>query len=234
MSATNKTENYELPQFVGGDMPTWLGDYNQSMTKIDAGMAEAKEAAETAKNYAEHALDSVSEIAPLTEFRDSFYWETLVLNELPKLDTVASWYGKAQMNKGLGIFIFDFGNLRFKQKPQEPGEGELPRIDLLKIPCEMLGLSELVLPELSGYLNINQHQYTATGFGPEAGDDVTIIATEIPAMFSFKISAVIEEGNLVLYANVRDVLKFYIESEFIGQPSILISGKFYGVFNTEV
>lgn len=35
MVATNHTKNYSLSQFVGTDRPTWLGDYNDDMTKID-------------------------------------------------------------------------------------------------------------------------------------------------------------------------------------------------------
>lgn len=37
-SSTNKTTNYELPQFVGGDKPTWLGDFNGAMSTIDSAM----------------------------------------------------------------------------------------------------------------------------------------------------------------------------------------------------
>lgn len=36
MTATNHTKNYNLSQFAGTDHPTWLGDYNGDMTKIDA------------------------------------------------------------------------------------------------------------------------------------------------------------------------------------------------------
>lgn len=39
-ASTNKTTNYELPQFIGTDKPTWLGDFNQAMSDIDAGMHE--------------------------------------------------------------------------------------------------------------------------------------------------------------------------------------------------
>jgi hypothetical protein len=39
-ASTNKTANYELPQFVGTDKPTWLGDFNSAMADIDAGMHE--------------------------------------------------------------------------------------------------------------------------------------------------------------------------------------------------
>ena len=38
MSATNQTENYGLPQFVGADKPSWLGDFNSAMGEIDAQM----------------------------------------------------------------------------------------------------------------------------------------------------------------------------------------------------
>lgn len=36
MTATNHTANYNLSQFTGTDRPTWLGDYNGDMTKVDA------------------------------------------------------------------------------------------------------------------------------------------------------------------------------------------------------
>lgn len=39
-ASSNKTANYELPQFVGTDKPTWLGDFNEAMSDIDAGMHE--------------------------------------------------------------------------------------------------------------------------------------------------------------------------------------------------
>lgn len=39
-SSTNKTTNYELPQFIGTDKPTWLGDFNEAMSAIDSGMHE--------------------------------------------------------------------------------------------------------------------------------------------------------------------------------------------------
>lgn len=38
MSSTNKTTNYELPQFLGTDKPAWLGDINPAFTAIDTAM----------------------------------------------------------------------------------------------------------------------------------------------------------------------------------------------------
>ena len=47
MASTNKTTNYELSQYIGTDKPTYLTDYNQDMTKIDAGIHAAKSEADT-------------------------------------------------------------------------------------------------------------------------------------------------------------------------------------------
>lgn len=40
MSSTNKTTNYNLSQFVGTDVPSWLGDYNGDMGKIDKAIGD--------------------------------------------------------------------------------------------------------------------------------------------------------------------------------------------------
>lgn len=38
-AATNSTANYNLSQYVGSDKPTYLGDYNSDMLKIDTAIA---------------------------------------------------------------------------------------------------------------------------------------------------------------------------------------------------
>lgn len=38
MGATNHTANYDLPQWIGSDKPTFLGDLNDAFLKIDTGM----------------------------------------------------------------------------------------------------------------------------------------------------------------------------------------------------
>lgn len=63
MTATNKTANYELSQFVGSDRPTWLGDYNSDMSKIDA---QLKRNADDIASAAAGGLTSVSHTADLT------------------------------------------------------------------------------------------------------------------------------------------------------------------------
>lgn len=63
MTATNHTENYNFSQFVGTDRPTWLGDYNSDMTKIDA---QLKQNADDIASAAEGGLTSVNHTADLT------------------------------------------------------------------------------------------------------------------------------------------------------------------------
>lgn len=52
MSSTNKTANYNLSQYIGTDKPTYLGDYNSDMLKIDN---QLKANADSASNAASAA-----------------------------------------------------------------------------------------------------------------------------------------------------------------------------------
>lgn len=63
MTSTNHTDGYDLSQFVGTDRPTWLGDYNGDMAKIDARMKANADAIEQA---VADGLTSVSHSADLT------------------------------------------------------------------------------------------------------------------------------------------------------------------------
>lgn len=63
MTASNKTVNYELSQFVGSDRPTWLGDYNSDMSKIDT---QLKQNADDIASAAAGGLTSVHHTADLT------------------------------------------------------------------------------------------------------------------------------------------------------------------------
>lgn len=63
MTATNHTNNYNLSQFLGTDRPTWLGDYNGDMAKIDAQM---KANADAIEQTAGGVLTSVNHTTDLT------------------------------------------------------------------------------------------------------------------------------------------------------------------------
>ena len=55
MASTNKTTHYDLPQFVGTDKPTWLGDVNGAMSAIDAAIYEALTTGQNANSLATSA-----------------------------------------------------------------------------------------------------------------------------------------------------------------------------------
>lgn len=56
MSSTNKTSNYELSQYIGTDKPTYLGDYNGDMLKIDEQMKNNENSASEATAKAGQAV----------------------------------------------------------------------------------------------------------------------------------------------------------------------------------
>ena len=61
MSSTNKTTHYNLPQFIGSDIPTWLGDFNSAMTAIDSGInAAATSASGAATTAAQASTDAAA------------------------------------------------------------------------------------------------------------------------------------------------------------------------------
>lgn len=69
MSSTNKTPNYKLSQYIGTDKPTYLGDYNGDMLKIDNQLkknadsaSNAASAAGAAQAVAEKASQSVQSL----------------------------------------------------------------------------------------------------------------------------------------------------------------------------
>ena len=65
MSSTNKTTNYELSQFVGSDKPAWLADYNNDMSKIDAGIKDSADAASVADGKAVTNATNIGTLANL-------------------------------------------------------------------------------------------------------------------------------------------------------------------------
>ena len=60
MGHTNQTANYNLPQFVGTDKPSWLGDFNDAFAAIDTAIAAAASEASTADGKADALGTTVS------------------------------------------------------------------------------------------------------------------------------------------------------------------------------
>lgn len=63
MTATNHTKNYDLSQFAGTDRPTWIGDYNGDMKKIDT---QLKQNADNIASATAGGLKTVAHTGDLT------------------------------------------------------------------------------------------------------------------------------------------------------------------------
>lgn len=62
MSASLKTQNYELPIFVADDIPAWLVDWNNAMTAIDTAIASAKQSGDDAKSDVANMQENVTQL----------------------------------------------------------------------------------------------------------------------------------------------------------------------------
>ena len=61
MSATNQTPNYGLPQYVGSDVPSYLGDFNKAMLDIDTAIKGVDNKATSAESSVATANANASE-----------------------------------------------------------------------------------------------------------------------------------------------------------------------------
>lgn len=84
MSYTNHTTNYNLPQYIGTDKPTYLGDFNTAMGAIDTQMKANADAASTAGTTATAASNAIGALANLTTTD-----KTSVVNAINEVDTNA-------------------------------------------------------------------------------------------------------------------------------------------------
>lgn len=76
MTATNHTEHYDLSQFVNTDHPTFTGDYNGDMSKIDAAIYAASQSGGSG------GLSAVSHDATLTGDGTSSTWTGIILSRV--------------------------------------------------------------------------------------------------------------------------------------------------------
>ena len=60
MAYTNKTTHYELPQYVASDKPTYLGDFNGTMEKLDTTIFGVDTKAESAIDTANSASETAN------------------------------------------------------------------------------------------------------------------------------------------------------------------------------
>lgn len=74
MASTNKTTHYDLPQWIGTDKPTFLGDLNGAFATIDTQLYTAVTNAENANDNASSAAGAVSDMQD--DVSDLKTWKT--------------------------------------------------------------------------------------------------------------------------------------------------------------
>lgn len=91
MASTNKTTNFELPQWVSTDKPTFEGDLNSAFLTIDNTMESNKTTAETGNANANNALEKIGNLTLLeTTVKDNL---VNAINEIVSGGTTPSEIG---------------------------------------------------------------------------------------------------------------------------------------------
>lgn len=107
MSFTNKTANYELPQYVADDKPTFLGDFNKAMLDIDTNLktvdnkaTEAQSTSQNANSTADEALETAqsAESSALSANTNATEAKTMAQNAQTDASTAISTANSANEN----------------------------------------------------------------------------------------------------------------------------------------
>lgn len=110
MASTNKTQNYELSQYIGSDKPTYLGDYNADMLKIDTQMKRNADnvasVGATATTASETANTAIANASSAQTSADNAQTSANTAN-----NTATTALQKANANEANISYIFSMFNL---------------------------------------------------------------------------------------------------------------------------
>ena len=152
MTATNHTAHYDLSQFVNTDHPTFTGDYNGDMAKIDAAIYAASQSGDTS------GLTEVTHNATLTGDGTSSAPLGIVngLN-FSSFDTELTWGRPLSEIKTPGLY-------RIVGNPQDSPDSDLP--DFIKDSTQATAVL-LVYKNLAAFVRIIYVEYVNTPSGEE-------------------------------------------------------------------
>lgn len=108
MSSTNKTTHYDLPQWIGTDKPTFLGDLNGAFSTIDTNLYTAVTNAENANDNASSAAGAVGDMQ--NDVNALKTWQTTASSAISGLQTQVNNIGptigsQTQLITGLGNLL---------------------------------------------------------------------------------------------------------------------------------
>lgn len=176
MSATNKTTYLDLPQFIGTDVPSWLGDFNGAMEKIDTGYnnvnikaGQATSTANSASSKADVNSDAINSInAELKTIKKAVqnYDNILNFKDVPcvispnNLESSSSAYLYQNTNKTLSTFTM---NVQFQYPLSNPtkyvftwslGGGTTTFFDIVTIEDNCFNLNQTALPNSANSMTL--------------------------------------------------------------------------------
>lgn len=175
MASTNKTPNYNLPLYIGSDKPTYLGDWNESMSAIDTIAASIKADSEGAltmataanqnANTAKVTADTANTKADnaLTSVQGYGVWEEINLQN-PNVSLFTSYAIKAHWNKQLKLLSLNGYVMKSSNFLTNDVIAQIPNNINFPFPTEMfiitspnLGIYSTTEAPLTntGYLNMN-------------------------------------------------------------------------------
>lgn len=188
MSATNKTTYLDLPQFIGTDVPSWLGDFNSAMEKIDTGYnnvdiktGQATSTANSASSKADVNSAAIQSInAELETIKKAVQNYDNILNfkdvqcviSPNNLESSSSAYMYQNTNKTLSTFSM---NVQFKYPLKNPtkyvftwsvGGGTTTFYDIVTIEDNCFNLNQTALPNSASSmtLGVSTVRTTSTAF----------------------------------------------------------------------
>lgn len=128
MSHTNNTTNYNLPQFIGSDKASWLGDLNPAFETIDANMHaidvvanDADSKAVAAQSSANNAIElGQTAIANTSNLSEKLKIEKRTVEFTTTLKNNFTYHTDIMYNKLLG-YIYIKSNLGFDSQIVQAG-----------------------------------------------------------------------------------------------------------------
>ena len=134
MSHTNHTTNYNLPQFIGSDKASWLGDLNPAFETIDTNMHaidavanDADSKAMSAQSSANNAIElGQTAIANTSDLTEKLKIGKRTVEFTTPLKNNFTFHTDIMYNKFIGV-VYIKGNLGFDQQivPAESVVGSL-------------------------------------------------------------------------------------------------------------
>lgn len=205
MSSTNKTNYYDLSQYIGTDKPTYLGDYNSDMSKIDGAIHEVQGTATTANQTAGGAVAKVtsleSQVATVSENVESLLNDVTTLkNNVSKNTTdIGSIQKQVLALEGKTTSInSQISDIQNRLNSQWVNSGNIVNTGIPSLSLTnsffYVGYNKLT-KELSVYFSIQKTSDTTTPNGQVLGT----IPQEILNLLNIKSSKKIVNGCTVSY-----------------------------------